>query len=197
MFRIKFPSLASPCVELVCIHATYQYNTQHAGCEALSAVSLYTDAYLVCLRLRSRPERTHVIPYDTLLDIHRMISIRYYMSIQIYLIHVNTNIPHCSIYVLHVVSYWYHAIYRISHDICVEISRTYSRYWYRYIPKISHDISRILDTIPNTTRSKQFRTHTWGYANLPPSWLYPAYTAVVPTVLGFLNPQHPEPAEST
>ena len=34
-FRIKFPSLSSPCVELVCIHATYQYSTQHAGCEAL------------------------------------------------------------------------------------------------------------------------------------------------------------------
>ena len=41
MFRIKFPSLASPCAELVCIHATYQYNKQHVGCEALSAVSLY------------------------------------------------------------------------------------------------------------------------------------------------------------
>ena len=45
-FRIRLPSLASPCVELVCIHATYQYNTQHAGCEALSAVSLYTDAFV-------------------------------------------------------------------------------------------------------------------------------------------------------
>ena len=46
MFRIEFPSLASPCVELVCIHATYQYNTQHAGFEALSADSLYTDAFV-------------------------------------------------------------------------------------------------------------------------------------------------------
>ena len=45
----------------------------------------------------------------------------------------------------------------ISHDIGIEISQTYSRCWYRYISKISHDISRILDTIPNTT-SKQFRT---------------------------------------
>ena len=62
--------------------------------------------------------------------------------------------------------------------------------------KISHDIFITLDTIPNTT-SKQFRTHTWGYAGLPPSWLYTAYTAVVPLVLGFLNPQHLEPAEST
>ena len=46
MFGIKFPSLAPPCVELVCIHATYKYNTQHAGCEALSAVSSYTDAFV-------------------------------------------------------------------------------------------------------------------------------------------------------
>ena len=45
-FRNRFPSLASPCVELVCFHATYQYNTQHAGCEALSAVSSYTDAFV-------------------------------------------------------------------------------------------------------------------------------------------------------
>ena len=45
-FRIRFPSLGSPCVELVCIHATYQYNTQHAGCEALSAVSSHTDAFV-------------------------------------------------------------------------------------------------------------------------------------------------------
>ena len=71
----------------------------------------------------------------------------------------------------------------ISHDNGIEISRTYSRYWYRHIPKISLDTSRILDTIPNAT-SKQFRTHTWGYASLPPSWLYTAYTtAVVPAVL--------------
>ena len=63
----------------------------------------------------------------------------------------------------------------ISHDIGIEISRTYSRYWYRYIPKISHDISRILGTIPNTT-SKKFRTHTRGYASLPPNWLFTAYT---------------------
>ena len=45
-FTIRFPSLASPCVELVCIHATYQYNTQHAGCEALSAVTSYLDAFV-------------------------------------------------------------------------------------------------------------------------------------------------------
>ena len=51
MFRIKFPSLASPCVELVRIHATYQYNTQHAGCEELSAVSLHTDAFVSGLDL--------------------------------------------------------------------------------------------------------------------------------------------------
>ena len=61
--------------------------------------------------------------------------------------------------------------FNISHDIGIEISRKYYRCWYRYIPKISHDIFRILDTIPNTT-SKQCRTHTWGYASLPPSWLY-------------------------
>ena len=61
--------------------------------------------------------------------------------------------------------------------------------------KISHDIFITLDTIPNTT-SKQFRTHTWGYASLPPSSLYTAYTAVVPIFLGFLNAQHPQLAES-
>ena len=66
----------------------------------------------------------------------------------------------------------------------------------RSIPKISHDISRILDTILNTT-SEQFRNHKWGNASLGPGWLYTPYTAVVPIVLGFLNPQHPEPAEST
>ena len=32
IFRIKFLSLASACVELVCIHPTYQCNKQHAGC---------------------------------------------------------------------------------------------------------------------------------------------------------------------
>ena len=40
---MEFPSLASPCVELVCIYATYQYRTKHEGCEALPAVSLYID----------------------------------------------------------------------------------------------------------------------------------------------------------
>ena len=45
-FRIRSPSLASLCVELACIHATYQHNTQHAGCEALSAVSSHTDVFV-------------------------------------------------------------------------------------------------------------------------------------------------------
>ena len=45
VFRHKFPSLASPRVQKVCIHATYQYNTLHAGPEALSAVSFQTDAF--------------------------------------------------------------------------------------------------------------------------------------------------------
>ena len=44
--RYNHTSLASTCVELVCIHANYQYDTQHAGCEALSAVSLYTDVFV-------------------------------------------------------------------------------------------------------------------------------------------------------
>ena len=51
MFRIKFRSLASPCVELVRINATYQYNTQHAGCETLSAVSSCTDPFVSGLDL--------------------------------------------------------------------------------------------------------------------------------------------------
>ena len=41
-------------------------------------------------------------------------------------------------------------------------------------PEVSHDIWRILDTIPNSAR-KQFRTHKWGYASIPPSRLYRAY----------------------
>ena len=61
MFRIKFPSLASPCVELVCIHATYQYNTQHAGCEALSAVSLYADAVVSGLDLNPNERTRHTL----------------------------------------------------------------------------------------------------------------------------------------
>ena len=54
IFRIRFPSLASPCVELVCLHATYQYNTQHAG--AFCGQFVY---WCFCFRLWSRPERTH------------------------------------------------------------------------------------------------------------------------------------------
>ena len=81
----------------------------------------------------------------------------------------------------------------ISHANGIEIRRTYYRYWYRSISK-SHDISRILDTIPNTT-NKQFRTHTRRYPNLPPSWLYTA-NILLYLVLRFLNPQHPEQAES-
>ena len=58
---------------------------------------------------------------------------------------------------------------------------------------MSRDISRIRDTLPNTT-SKQFCTHTWGYASIPPSWLYTAYTAaVVPIVLGIF-PTHSIPS---
>ena len=132
-----------------------------------------------CFRLWSRPERTLTL---------FLLTPIFYLR--------------CTYNTCHIVSI-YHAIYRIdiscdiSHDIGIEISRTYSRYWYRYIPKISHDISRILDMIPSTS-SKQFQTHTWRYASLPPSWLYTAHTtAVVPIVVGFHNPQHPEPAEST
>ena len=132
--RIKFPSLASPCVELVCIHSTYRYNMQHAGYEALSAVSLCTDALVSGLDLDPNELTRHTFWWPTCL----WCIFSYTVS--------------------------------ISCDIGIEIS---SRYWYRCIPKISHDISRILDTIPNTT-SKQFRTHTWGYASLPPSWLYTA-----------------------
>ena len=44
--RNRFPSLASLCVELVCIHATYQHHTHQSGCEALSAVNTYADAFV-------------------------------------------------------------------------------------------------------------------------------------------------------
>ena len=59
MFRIKFPSLVSPCVELVCIHATYQCSTQHAGCEALSAVSLHADVFFSDLDLDPNKHTRH------------------------------------------------------------------------------------------------------------------------------------------
>ena len=109
----------------------------------------------------------------------------------------NTHvIPTDNLLVVYIYSSIISISFDTSHDIGIEISRKCSRCSYRYIPKISHDISRILDTIPNTT-SKQFRAHTWGYASLPRSWLYTAYATVVSIVLGFLNPQHPEPAEST
>ena len=91
MYIIKFPSLASPCVELVCIHATYQYNTQHAGCEELSAVSLHTDAFVSGLVLDSNEHTRHTS--RNLLYIYRMISIPYY------LVHVNTNTPRCGVVV--------------------------------------------------------------------------------------------------
>ena len=76
MFRIKFPSLASPCVELVCIHATYQYNMQHAGCEPLSAVSLYTDAFVSGSDL---DPNEHVILSDNLLAAY--IHMKYHIDI--------------------------------------------------------------------------------------------------------------------
>ena len=68
-FRVKFPSLASPCVELVCIYTTYQYITQHAGCEALSAVSLYTDAFVSGLDLDPN-EHAHVTTSNNLLVVY-------------------------------------------------------------------------------------------------------------------------------
>ena len=49
--RYNHTSLASTCVELVCIHATYQDITHHAGCEALAAVSLYNDFFVLGLDL--------------------------------------------------------------------------------------------------------------------------------------------------
>ena len=60
-FRIRFPSLAPRCVELVCIHATYQYITQHAGCEALSAVSSYTDACVSGFDLDPNENISHLL----------------------------------------------------------------------------------------------------------------------------------------
>ena len=94
-FRIKLPSLTPPCVELVCIHETYQYSTQHAGCEAFSAVSLYTDAFGSGLDL---DPNKHTTSY--LLIIYLWCTFTCNVSIS------------CD----------------ISHDIGVEISRTYSRY---------------------------------------------------------------------
>jgi len=58
---IAFPFLASPCVEPMCIQATYQYNTQHAGCEARSAVSLYVDAFASGLDLDPDEHTRHTL----------------------------------------------------------------------------------------------------------------------------------------
>ena len=77
MFRLIFPSLASPCVELVCIHATYQYNTRHAGCESLSAASLYTDAFDLGLDLDPN-EHTSCLWIIYLWCIVHVISYRYH-----------------------------------------------------------------------------------------------------------------------
>ena len=59
--RIKFPSLASPCVELVCILCNLPAYTQRAGCEALSAVSLYTDAFVSGLDLDPTEHTCHTL----------------------------------------------------------------------------------------------------------------------------------------
>ena len=45
----------------MCIHATYQYNTQHAGCEALSAVGLCTDAFVSGLDLDPKQHTSYVL----------------------------------------------------------------------------------------------------------------------------------------
>ena len=46
MFRIKRPSMAPACVELVFTHATCQYIPQYVGCEALSAVTLCAHVFV-------------------------------------------------------------------------------------------------------------------------------------------------------
>ena len=57
-FRIRFPSLASPCVELVCIHATYQA-AFYAARRLRGAFCGQFAYWCFCFRLWSRPERTH------------------------------------------------------------------------------------------------------------------------------------------
>ena len=71
-------------------------------------------------------------------------------------------------------------------DVDIDISRNIAGYF---------DNSRY-DT-KHYYKKQTIRTHTWGYASIPPSWLYTTYTAIVPVALRFLNPQHAEPAEST
>ena len=43
----------------MCIYATHQENTQHAGCEALSAASLYSDAFASDLELDPNEHKRH------------------------------------------------------------------------------------------------------------------------------------------
>ena len=105
-FRTRFPAMVSPCVELVRIHATYEYNTQHAGCEELSALSSYTDGFVSGFDLDPIEYKRYFFLYSTC----------------------------CGAHVIHVMSYRYHAIYRMTSvsrcpehilDVDIDISRKY------------------------------------------------------------------------
>ena len=60
-FRIRFPSLASPCVGRLCIDATCKYNTQHAGCETQSEVSSYADSFVSSLDVDPNEHIRHFV----------------------------------------------------------------------------------------------------------------------------------------
>ena len=65
--------------ELVCIYATYQYSTKHAGCEALSAVSVYTDAFVSGLDLDPNEHTSYllIIYLCILINMYRINIMRY------------------------------------------------------------------------------------------------------------------------
>ena len=65
------------------------------------------------------------------------------------------------VYIVHVISFRYHAIYRM-----ISVSRHPE-----HIPKISHDISRILGTIPNTTSRNSVSTYGGTQVYLPVGYL--------------------------
>ena len=91
--------------ELVCIYATYQYSTKHAGCEALSAVSVYTDAFVSGLDLDPN-EHTSYLLIIYLCILTCIVSISCDISHDI-----GIEIPRT--YYRH----WYQYIPKISHDI--------------------------------------------------------------------------------